>query len=78
MVETWVYVMVPHDIDEMVVDRPEMLKGAQGPVDFAVKLRDRFIAMGKLPSEVPAIIDEARPDTVPDNLQPVSGEAEFL
>jgi len=83
VVETRVYVMVPHDIDEMVVDWPQMLEGAQGPVDLAVKLRDRFIEMGKLPADVPTgpcITSVPGHDRVPENLTTTNAnaEAEFL
>ncbi|MEQ8818925.1 MAG: 4Fe-4S dicluster domain-containing protein [Sumerlaeia bacterium] len=42
VVETRVWVMVPHDVEEMVVDWPELLQGAEGPVDLAMKLKERF------------------------------------
>jgi Fe-S-cluster-containing dehydrogenase component len=67
-VETRVYVMVPQDVDEMVVDWPEMLSRATGPVELAVDLRNRFVAEGRLPPEVEA--QPATPSTSP--------EAEFL
>lgn len=71
-VETRVYVMVPHDIEEMVVDWPGMLEGAQGPVDLAVKLRDHFIATGRLSPDLPAQLAET---ACASNNQP---EPEFL
>jgi ferredoxin len=78
-VETRVWVMVPHNVDEMVVDWPEMLMGAQGPVDLAVKLRDRFVEMGKLPEEVPN--DPKAPvdmDEIPTVISKIPEEAQFL
>lgn len=41
-VETRVWVMVPHDVEELVVDWPELLQGADGPFDLAMKLKERF------------------------------------
>ena len=67
-VETRVYVMVPHNVDEMVVDWPEMLSRAAGPVELAVDLRNRFVAEGRLPSEV-------EPQVTSPTISP---EAEFL
>jgi Fe-S-cluster-containing dehydrogenase component len=81
VVETRVYVMVPHNVDEMVVDWPQMLAGAQGPIDLAVKLRDRFIEMGKLPADVPpAVPAHAAPidEGMPIHATLATEEAEFL
>ena len=41
-IETRVWVMVPEDVEEMVVDWPAMLAGSGGPVELAVKLKERF------------------------------------
>ena len=46
IVETRLWVMVPHDVDEMVVDWPELLAGAAGPIELAVKLKERFPLQG--------------------------------
>jgi hypothetical protein len=65
----------------MVVDWPQMLAGAQGPIDLAVKLRDRFIEMGKLPADVPpAVPPHSAPITegIPVSVQPASEEPQFL
>jgi Fe-S-cluster-containing dehydrogenase component len=46
LVETRVWVMVPKDVEVMVVDWPELLQGASGPVELAMKLKERFEAEG--------------------------------
>jgi Fe-S-cluster-containing dehydrogenase component len=43
LVETRVWVMVPHDVDEMVVDWPELLQSAEGPVELAMRLKEKFM-----------------------------------
>lgn len=45
-VETKVWVMVPEDVEEIVVDWSELLAGVEGPVDLAVKLKDHFMQHG--------------------------------
>ncbi|CAN5495392.1 hypothetical protein BH09SUM1_BH09SUM1_00510 [soil metagenome] len=42
LVETRVWVMVPLDVEEMVVDWQDMLGSSGGPVELAVKLKERF------------------------------------
>lgn len=46
LVETRVWVMVPHDVEEMIIDWPELLNDVRGPIDFAMKLKDRFAREG--------------------------------
>jgi Fe-S-cluster-containing dehydrogenase component len=46
LVETRVWVMVPANVQVLVVDWPELLKGAAGPVDLAMKLKERFQLTG--------------------------------
>jgi Fe-S-cluster-containing dehydrogenase component len=75
VVETRVYVMVPHNVDEMVVDWQSMLAGAQGPIDLAVKLRERFVQLGHLPAQVPGY-EQGVPAMVEGNGS--SEEVEFL
>jgi ferredoxin len=60
-VETRVWVMVPKDVEVLVVDWPEMLRGAAGPVDLAMRLRDRFQLNGfhdptMAPAEAPELV----------------------
>ena len=71
-VQTRVWVMVPHDVDEMVVDWPQMLEGAGGPVELAVMLRERFIKEGLAPPDTT--------EALPLMLEPIpaNSEAEFL
>lgn len=74
LVETRVWVMVPHDVDEMVVDWPELLQGAEGPVDFAMRLKERFQLAG--------IVDPQSNEPLPFELVGAGtnndAEAEFL
>lgn len=73
-VETRVWVMVPRDVDEMVVDWPELMAGAEGPVDLAMKLKERF--------QLEGIIDPENHEPLPESLGGETttspGEAEFL
>jgi Fe-S-cluster-containing dehydrogenase component len=73
-VETRVWVMVPHDVEELVVDWPELLKGVEGPVDFAMKLKERF--------QLDGIVDPENREPLPFELvttpESESREAEFL
>lgn len=71
VVETRVYVMVPHDVEEMVVDWPVLLEHAEGPFDLALLLKAKYEALGVRPEDwgLPAI--EPPP-------QSATEEAEFL
>ncbi len=51
-VETRVFVMVPLNVEEMVVDWPQMLENADGPFDLAIKLRERLDDLGHEPEAV--------------------------
>lgn len=42
VIETKVWVMVPKDVDVLVVDWPELMNGAAGPVELAMALKERF------------------------------------
>lgn len=74
VVETRVWVMVPHDVDEMVVDWPELMEGVRGPIDFAMKLKERFLLEG--------IVDPDSKEPLPFELVEATpsdpSEAEFL
>lgn len=72
LVETRVWVMVPHDVEEMVVDWPELMKGVEGPIDFAMKLKERF--------QLEGIVDPASNEPLPFNLikEAKETEAQFL
>lgn len=71
-VETRVWVMVPHGVEEMVVNWPELLHGAAGPADLALLLKSRF--------QLEGIADPTTHD-MPEPVMagaPESTEAEFL
>jgi len=74
LVETRVWVMVPHDVEELVVDWPELLKGVEGPIDFAMKLKERF--------QLEGIVDPENREPLPFELvetpETDSSEAEYL
>lgn len=74
VVETRVWVMVPHHIDEMVVDWPELMEGAQGPIDFAMRLKERFQSEGIVNPES----NEPLPFTLVGEQESNPSEAEFL
>jgi Fe-S-cluster-containing dehydrogenase component len=75
LVETRVYVMVPLDVEEMVVDWPELLQGAEGPFDLAIKLRERYEKMGAVAMDS----RQALPLELAGAPAPATdGEAEFL
>lgn len=79
-VETRVYVMVPNNVDEMVVDWPELLARARGPIDFALQLRKRFEELGVVePPPLPAN-DESMEGTGGEEVETPIGapKAEFL
>lgn len=75
-VETRVWVMVPLDVDEMVVDWPQMLQAAEGPFELAMQLRDRFMQEGLIAPDsveaLPLMLEEVSAGTH------ASTEAEFL
>jgi Fe-S-cluster-containing dehydrogenase component len=58
-IETRVYVMVPHNVEELVIDWPAMLKRAPGPVELAADLRRYFEEMGLMPAAPPAMAETA-------------------
>jgi len=73
-VETRVWVMVPHDVDEMVVDWPELMEEAEGPIDFAMKLKEKF----QLPDDFVPPESEPFPNQQSEINDSNSPEAEFL
>jgi hypothetical protein len=66
--------MVPRDVDEMVVDWPELMAGAEGPVDLAMKLQERFQLEGIMDPEN----HEPLPESLGSETKTSPGEAEFL
>ncbi len=74
VIETKLWVMVPHDVDEVVVDWPELLNGASGPIDLAVKLKEYFEKHGVPDPEIREPLPESMPEARPDETE----EAEFL
>jgi hypothetical protein len=66
--------MVPLDVDEMVIDWPELLESADGPVDLAMRLKEKF----NLPEDFIPADSIPLPASLPGpGAQPTS-EAQFL
>lgn len=73
IIETRVHVMVPHEVEEMVIDWDDMVYGASGPVELAMKLKERFEGEDK------PVFDNS--DPLPLHLDPVgvsSDDGEYL